>query len=404
MDATTIRAAREAKARRMASSGDPKQKVDASGWTPPEMMNTGAKTGLRPVSPRAYKAGGAVKGDDAMRHAGRAPRAFADARVNRNVKDANAEEFGKPHVGALKRGGKAGGSDAAFEGTAKDVREDKELAKKHGMSMKSWEDSAMDEKHDRQRSEKGLASGGRTSRSPSKDDLLDRIAQHRLTPNMRRMEKAGTAPRTLLDPDMERSVQDRMKGITSRTAQGMKDIGAMGTRGASVDQKVTFPLPDNIVARKSGGNAGNYEGGTRPTGGRIARASGGHAKNCGCKACSGGRVGRATGGRTKGKTNIVIAINPAAAQPAAPGMIPPPGDVLPPMKPMGTMPAPGPGPTGGMPMGGAPMPAGAVPRATGGVVGPGHKSYRTYKDMDAGSLSGMGRLEKTEIAKHQRTS
>ena len=34
------------------------------------------------------------------------------------------------------------------EGTAKDVREDKALAKKSGMSMKKWEKSAADVKHD----------------------------------------------------------------------------------------------------------------------------------------------------------------------------------------------------------------------------------------------------------------
>jgi hypothetical protein len=31
----------------------------------------------------------------------------------------------------------------------------------------------------------------------------------------------------------------------------------------------------------------------------------------------------------------------------------------------------------------------------------GGRTYRSYKDMDAGSGGGMGRLEKTEIAKHK---
>ena len=35
------------------------------------------------------------------------------------------------------------------EGSPADIREDKKLAKKHGMSMKNWEKSAMDKKHDR---------------------------------------------------------------------------------------------------------------------------------------------------------------------------------------------------------------------------------------------------------------
>ena len=52
---------------------------------------------------------------------------------------------------------------AKFEGSAKDVREDKKLAKKRGMSMKEWESSAADVKHDTQRSMKGLKKGGVTS-------------------------------------------------------------------------------------------------------------------------------------------------------------------------------------------------------------------------------------------------
>jgi hypothetical protein len=53
----------------------------------------------------------------------------------------------------MKKGGK-------FEGTAKDEAQDKKLAKKHGMSMKAWESSKMDTKHDRQESMKGLKKGG----------------------------------------------------------------------------------------------------------------------------------------------------------------------------------------------------------------------------------------------------
>ena len=57
---------------------------------------------------------------------------------------------------------------AKFEGSAKDVREDKKLAKKRGMSMKEWESSAADEKHDKQRSMKGLKKGGVTSKEMKK--------------------------------------------------------------------------------------------------------------------------------------------------------------------------------------------------------------------------------------------
>ena len=61
------------------------------------------------------------------------------------------------HKGAaapMKKGG-------MFEDSAKDMAQDKKLAKKHGMSMKNWEKSPMDAKHDRQESMKGLKRGGK---------------------------------------------------------------------------------------------------------------------------------------------------------------------------------------------------------------------------------------------------
>jgi len=115
--AKSIRAAREAKAKRLGSAGDPKQKVDASTWTPPEMMNTNAKTGLRPVSRRAFKRGGKVgmeaegscgptRADRKPRKSGGEAKAWMAAKINRDVKEANAE-LGKPHVGGMKKGGRA---------------------------------------------------------------------------------------------------------------------------------------------------------------------------------------------------------------------------------------------------------------------------------------------------------
>ena len=55
-----------------------------------------------------------------------------------------------------------GGKAEAFEGSAMDMAQDKKLAKKYGMSKKDYEKSAIDAKHDKQRSMKGLKMGGMT--------------------------------------------------------------------------------------------------------------------------------------------------------------------------------------------------------------------------------------------------
>ena len=124
--AKAARAAMKKKAESM-TAGDPHAKVDASSWTPPEMMNTEAKTGLRPISRRAYKKGGkvvAVSGKDVVHHAGKKARKaaggeaakYANAKVNRNVKEANAE-IGKPHIGGYAGGGYAkGGRKGKMDG------------------------------------------------------------------------------------------------------------------------------------------------------------------------------------------------------------------------------------------------------------------------------------------------
>lgn len=142
-------------------------------------------------------------------------------------------------------------------------------------------------------------------------------------------------------------------------------------RGGKVVEHISGEAPSQKHAGKMarhpthgcriGNKEGNYEGGTRPTGGRIARKHGGKAG--------------------KGKTNINIIIGagarhePPQAPPAAPPMpIRPPG-MMPPMPPAG----------GGAPM---PMPPPGAPPAM-----PRKRGGRTYP-LDAGSGSGVGRLEK----------
>lgn len=114
--AKQARAAMKAKAKSLTASTDPKTKVDSSTWTPPEPLNTTAKTGMRPISRRAFKSGGKVEGEKAKCNMGRAPRKsggsteakqWMNAKINRNVKDANEEREGIKHVGGMKKGGRA---------------------------------------------------------------------------------------------------------------------------------------------------------------------------------------------------------------------------------------------------------------------------------------------------------
>ena len=67
-------------------------------------------------------------------------------------------------VGASGSPYKKGGKAEKFEGSKNDEAQDKKLAKKHKMSMKDWEASDMDKKHDEQESMKGLKKGGKAER------------------------------------------------------------------------------------------------------------------------------------------------------------------------------------------------------------------------------------------------
>jgi hypothetical protein len=583
--AKSIRAAREAKAKRLGSAGDPKQKVDASTWTPPEMMNTNAKTGLRPVSRRAFKRGGKVgmeaegscgptRADRKPRKSGGEAKTWVAAKVNRDVKEANAE-LGKPHIGGMKKGGRAkrqaGGMlpegarqgiqrtsalmarDAADEmarrqlqrenppppppsqrekplddrtgrelmdrmqdgmkkgGRAKkqmggmsgdprqgaaammqkaaamgnvpqdrmgfsrlqkgraaamaglkkggkvshqewehskaDLKQDKKLAKKHGMSMEKWEKSALDAKHDKQQSPEGLKKGGRIAKQgggglsattpsglaasrprytiaprvpgpraamdprvlagevlvlgmqPSTANAGEQEAlreylrtatvpdygeQAAAAPRLSRGsepfyaedaaggqyynpsprasesalatyadEMAAAAPRPRPAPQaaapsrqnelekiaMGAVLSDMMKGGYEQPERGFFErLGLRRTnetgegRPSSGNFREDLSALGRTLGFKQGGAAGNYTGGTRPTGGRIAKKA---------------------GGKAKGKTNIIISINPGAGAAQQQGMMSP-----------GNLP-PG---AGGRPGAGAmPVPVAGAPPGAGGV-------------------------------------
>jgi hypothetical protein len=97
------------KARRLGGGRDA-ENVDASDFTPGEALDADAKTGMRPVSRQARASGGKVTGRCAGGRADRPARAkgggFAEAFVNRNAKQANADREGRKHDMGLNKGGR----------------------------------------------------------------------------------------------------------------------------------------------------------------------------------------------------------------------------------------------------------------------------------------------------------
>ena len=426
-------------------------KVDASSYGPEEVLNADVKTGMRPVSRRAYKKGGkvvAVSGADAKKHAGKKPRSGSkhltvDALVNRNLKDANEAREGKKHVGALKTGGRAmkkGGGGIpdiytssrptddsgrpisnkelnlgyaedprpapratpkpaakpvmrgkpmsvadtlagsrnmrkhggkAWEGSAKDEAQDKKLAKKYGMSMSAWEKSKMDKKHDTQHSAKGLNKGGRTGKSLG--GVLKDVGKYAA------LGVAGNE-------------------IIKNPSLLMGGLGALAYN-KFIKKKDGAEAGPAVAGKKRGGRLTSLDGEMQTqekVGGRIAKRDGGSL--AGLEMNSGGRAKKKKSGTN---INIVIAtgksqpqMDPDAQQAPAPQGVP---VQMPPQQPPqagAPMPMPVPVP---MPQAGGPGPAPApMPRKAGG------RTYRSYKDMDAGAGSGLGRLEKTEIQKYKK--
>ena len=399
MDAKSLRAAMKEKAKRLASSSS--DKVDSSTFTPAEPLNADVKTGMRPISRRAFKTGGKVEGEASMARADRKPRGFQEkvGLANTNQKDANEEREGKKHIGALKTGGRVkkmggglmdpkkgegmmtapldhsaplpkaertkgfntispadadklmqeenrrqgdmtrrksggrtakacggsmqGGSDQnaissagpdeggreakkrggkVWEGSAKDVAEDKKLAKKHGMSMKEWEASPEDKAHD-----KGKKNGG-----------------------------------------------GLYANIHAKRERGEK-MRKPGSKGAPTDE--AFKAAER-TARKDGGKVG------------------------------------------KGKTNINIIINPHKVEDKMP--MPMPAPMAAPRMPMPMPAAPAPMAPPAMPpaAGLAPMAGGMPPRPAmpmpGGMPMARKDGGKVYPKMKYGAGSGEGRLEKIE--------
>ena len=339
--AKKAREAMKDKAKRLANDR-PLEKVDSSDFVPPAMLNADVKTGMRPISPRAYKRGGKVDGEHAKAHMGRKPRKsggqvkeWVDAKVNRNVKEANEKREGIKHVGALKDGGRARKYMGGPMAGAQQILANNPA----GVAGNS------------------LYGAGRTGTMNAKLGPARAIG----------LKKGGKAE----DHPDEAADKALIKKMVKPEARTKRKDGGKVFSGPGYPGKVPGAVPGGRTAHAHGGKTGHGKGKTD-----INIMINPHHPGA-----DAGGMGMPPAGPMGGPTRPPGMGGPAGGAPL-PVPMPMPSGMPPGMPPAA--------PAGGMPA----IPPGMMPkpRKSGG------RAYHSYKDMDAGAGSAEGRLEKTQIA------
>lgn len=329
----------KAKARRLAGEKD--QKVDSSDWSPAPMLRADVKTGARPImKPSAKGIGESNAAADTKAAIGDIKRgAYKSGGA---VKDAGV--YDKKALGAIDPRAKRAATPTPYKKGGKVVRASGGLAKQlagEAAEKKFGEDVAAIKKMIKE-------TGGPLDLSGSKP------------PDKMPIRKHGG------------KVKRADGGKLPNPYEAMRSEERMGRM--KVEEKRKLPPPKE--AAESAARTGDMPAGRKHGGKKIAKKKG-------------GSVG----------LTVVIADKGGRQQQAAPMVPPMPRGVPVPMPApaQGAMGAPGPGPM--MPpgaVGAAPPAQMPMMRKAGGRV---TKVAKSYQDMEAGAVSGEGRLQKTDIAK-----
>ena len=298
MDAKSLREAMKEKAKRL--SGATSEKVDASTWTPDEPMNAGVKTGARPVSRRAFKVGGKVEGAESMSHAGRKPRqsggkAYADALVNRNVKDANEEREGIKHVGGFAKGGRLKRANGGTDKNGYEIELNQYGEPITAEMIKHFGD--LTEQPDDGRSKLAPRTSPRPRTRPDMEDKTlsgvykrgGKAEKFEGSAKDQMQDKKLAAKRKMTMAEWEASKADD-KHDKQQSMKGLKDGGRTakmdgGQMGVVVDAANKMKDPNRAMM-------GGLLAGGMKKGGKVEEA---HEEGCDCKACGGSAMKRGGG-------------------------------------------------------------------------------------------------------------